>query len=115
MKRNTWRSLKLDFFFVCVIQCEQKKNQGKKSIPLFYLPTLVLGQIPQKSSAGSLTRVKHNSKRQINTFKSLKTKLPKGIENSSIAEDAYEAVFHCDVMQEGTLGVWDEGVRDPEQ
>lgn len=41
--------------------------------------------------------------------------VPKCVENSSIAEDAYEAVFHCDIMQEGTLGVGDEGVGDPKQ
>lgn len=41
--------------------------------------------------------------------------VPEGVENSSVAEDAYEAVFHRDVMQEGALGVRDEGVRDPEQ
>lgn len=51
----------------------------------------------------------------INTPKSYKNKVPEGVENSAIAEDAYEAVFHRDVMQEGALGVWDEGVRDPEQ
>ncbi len=47
---------------------------------------------------------------------SLKKKnVPEGVEDSSIAEDANEAVFHCDIMQEGALGVWDEGVGDPEQ
>lgn len=45
----------------------------------------------------------------------MENNVPKGVENSSVAEDANEAVFHCDIMQEGTLGVWDEGVRDPEQ
>lgn len=52
----------------------------------------------------------------INTPKSSKKKkVPEGVEDSAIAEDAYEAVFHRDVVQEGALGVWDEGVRDPEQ
>ena len=52
---------------------------------------------------------------RINATKFKKKKVPKGIENSSIAEDAYEAVLHRDIVQEGTLGVGDEGVRDPEQ
>lgn len=47
--------------------------------------------------------------------KLLQGNVPKSIENSSVAEDAYEAVFHCDIMQEGALGVWDESVGDPEQ
>lgn len=41
--------------------------------------------------------------------------VPEGIENSPITENAYEAVFHRDVMQEGTLRVRDKGVRNPEQ
>lgn len=44
-----------------------------------------------------------------------KRKVPQGVEDSSIAKDPNEAVFHSDIMQEGPLGVWDEGVRDPEQ
>lgn len=40
---------------------------------------------------------------------------PKSVENGPVAEDAYEAVFHGDVMQEGALGVRDEGVGDPQQ
>ncbi len=47
--------------------------------------------------------------------KKKKEEVPQGVENSSIAEDAYEAVLHRDVMQEGALGVGDEGVGDPEQ
>ena len=45
----------------------------------------------------------------------MRSNIPKSIENSPVAEDANQAVFHCDVVQKGALGVWDEGVGDPEQ
>jgi len=41
--------------------------------------------------------------------------VPEGVEHGAVAEDADEAVLHGDVMQEGALGVRDEGVGDPEQ
>lgn len=41
--------------------------------------------------------------------------LPEGIQNSAVAEDAYQAVLHSDIVQERALGVGDEGVGDPKQ
>lgn len=41
--------------------------------------------------------------------------LPEGVQNGAVAEDAYQAVLHRHVVQEGALGVGDERVGDPEQ
>lgn len=42
-------------------------------------------------------------------------KIPEGVENRSVGEDTDEAVLNGDVVQEGLLGVHNEGVRDPEE
>lgn len=40
---------------------------------------------------------------------------PQRVKDSPIGEDADQPVLHGDVMQEGLLGVDDEGVGDPQQ
>ena len=40
---------------------------------------------------------------------------PQSIKDSPVGEDAYQPVLHGDVMEEGLLGVHDEGVGDPEE
>lgn len=40
---------------------------------------------------------------------------PQRVEDGPVGEDAYQPVLHGDVVEEGLLGVDDEGVGDPEQ
>ena len=40
---------------------------------------------------------------------------PQGVQDSSVGEDADQSVLHRDVVEEGLLGVHDEGVGHPQQ
>lgn len=40
---------------------------------------------------------------------------PQSVEDGPVGEDADQPVLHSDVVEEGLLGVHDEGVRDPEE
>lgn len=40
---------------------------------------------------------------------------PQRVENGPVGEDADQSVLHSDVVEEGLLGVHDEGVGNPEE
>lgn len=78
--------------------------------------------LPQPISSpfpGLFFSLSAGAEKQTNTTNNKPTSLfvipPQGVEDGPVGEDADQPILHGDVMEEGLLGVDDEGVGDPEQ